>query len=117
MGIMDIVRKWNESKKQKSEEFKEAQRQVTINKIIQERQKSSNERELERYMNEDRESNIKKQLEKVRYKKTHDLWTDNSILKKSNNILKNDKQILMQENIFLDNKTKIPLTSRGMFFN
>ena len=50
----------------KSARFKEAQEQMNIQNKLIERQKSSNERELDRFHEEEREKSIKKNLEEFR---------------------------------------------------
>lgn len=118
MGLMDAIRRWNESRKEKSNTFKEMQDNRRFQKIIESREKSSEERQLERYLEEERQKRIKAELDKFNQKKTKELWKgDYAILNKQQNILKEDKKILTKENIFLDNKTKIPFVQRSMYFN
>jgi len=122
MGLMDVIRRMANKKSERSEKFKQMEEDYRLNKMLMDRQKSSNERELESIMKKKREDNIKKQLNAIHKQQTKDTWSDHSILK-SSNILKEDKKImrdnkpiLHQKNIFLDNKTKIPLTGNEMFF-
>jgi hypothetical protein len=122
MGLMDVIRRMANKKSERSEKFKQMEEDYRLNKMLMDRQKSSNERELEGYMKKKREENIKRQLDMIHKKQTSDAWSNHSILK-SSNILKEDKKImaddrpiLHQKNIFLDNKTKIPLSGNEMFF-
>jgi len=116
MGIMDMIRKWNENKKIKSEKFQEMQENYKMNKMLEERQKSANERELERYMEEQREKMIKDKLGKIRKKENTESWKSN-YFKGGTAITKNDRPILKEKNIFTDNRNDIPLTkSQPMFF-
>jgi hypothetical protein len=119
MGIMEIIRKWNERRAESKKEFKEkvidAQQNRKIERTLNEREKSSNERELESHMHEAREAQIKKQLESIRAKKQKESWKGNNFNGKMT-MLKDDHPILKEKNIFLDQKSKNPLTQRRMFF-
>lgn len=114
---MDMIRKVNEKKAISRQKFKEAEENMKIHRMLEERQKSANRRELERHMKEQEEANIKQTLDTIRTKQQRDVWSGkNSIMNQEMNILKNDKPILKEKNIFMDNKNKIPLAGRGMFF-
>jgi hypothetical protein len=118
MGLLQrLLGKSNENKEEFKKRFKEAQENQKIENILQERAKSSNRRELERYMKEQEESKIKLALDKIHKQNNSELWkSKNSILAQETNILKEDRNILHEKNIFLDNKTKIPLTKKELFF-
>jgi len=123
MSVMDVLKRWSEKKSEKSEKFKQLEEDYRLQKMLEQRQKSSNERELERYMKEQREKNIKKQLDIIRKQKKKEMWKGNQILKGGTSILKDNKKllsgkgkILHQKNIFLDNKTKNPITEEELFF-
>jgi len=90
--------------------------------MLEERQKSANQRELERYVKEQDEKEITMHLEKIRKKQRADTWKGKSILKSQKSILhedtkilENDRPILGQKNIFLDNKSNIPLSKKRLF--
>ena len=118
MGLKDIIRKFTEKKEISKQKLKEAEEEIRINRIITERQKSSNERELDRYMKERREEQIKKTLEGIRKKETHDSWSGkNSLMNTKMNMLKDDRPILKEKNIFVDKRNDIPFVNRKeMFF-
>jgi len=126
MGIIKkLLSGMSENKKELKEKFKEAQQNLKVQTMLEEREKSSNQRELEGYLKKEREKLISEQLEKIHKKQTRDNWKGESILKSQTNILKGDKKrsvlngnkkMFNQKNIFLDNKTKIPLTGQEMFF-
>jgi len=125
MGIMEIVRNWNDKKKEKSETFKKMQEQDKLENMLLERKKSSNRRELEKYYKDKEEAEIKKQLDIIHKKQNKDNWKSNSILTKGSSILKDDRPILKEKNIFkmnkkmvVDNRNKVPLQTKdkGMFF-
>ena len=117
MSLMDAIRRMGERKKITKEKFKEAQENMKIEKMLEQRQKSSNERELEKYMKDQRELQIKCELDKIHKKQNQDNWKGNNPLKSQTSILKNDRPILKEKNIFLDNKSNIPfMKSEAMFF-
>jgi len=99
-----MIKKWGEKKKINSEKYKELEEDYRLNKMLEERQKSSNQRELESYLKEQHEAEIKKQLDIVRKKRTQDAWRSNTVLGKGSSILKDDNPILKQKNIFKGNK-------------
>ena len=123
MGLMDIIKKFSENRQLNKEKFKQAEQDMLIQKKLEERQKSANERELERFIEEKREANIKIELDKIRKIKTKMAWKDSSILNKGKSILNSDKHILgkgksvfTKQNIFLSNKLDSPLNAGGSFF-
>jgi len=112
-----MLSKMSENKSEFKAKLKQAQEDLKIQKTIEERAKSSNERELERYMKEQRELKIKNELDKIHKTNNSEMWkSKNLILGQKTTILKDDRPILMEKNIFLDNKTKVPITNKGMFF-
>lgn len=116
MGVMDIIRKYSENKKMKTEKFKEMQEDAQLQKMLLERQKSSNERELENYYKKVRENQIKKELDVIRKQQTREAWSGDNFLK-GKYMFKSDRSILKDKNIFVDDKNKVPLTNKkGMFF-
>ena len=103
--------------------FKEAQMKAKVERLLNERSKSSNQRVLEREMEREAEEELKVQIDKLNMKKTRESWKGKSILKghksilhEDTKVLENDRPILSQKNIFLDNKTNNPVTRRDMFF-
>jgi len=117
MGLVqDLLKGIGKNKSEFKERLKEAQAQDKIQSTIEERKKSSNQRELERYMKEEEEKRIKQMLDKINKKRTRDQWKSNSILSKGKSILKDDRPILKEKNIFT-NKHNIPFVNGGgMFF-
>lgn len=114
---MDVVRRFSERKLDNKQRFKEMETELRLQRMLEEKQKSSNRREYERYMKEQEEEKIKQALENIRKKQTRESWNGkNSLMNQKMTILKEDRPILMEKNIFLDNKTKIPLTQRNMYF-
>jgi len=108
MGVKEFLAK----ALHKDGRFKELEREMRIQKIVEQRQKNSNERELEGYLEEERQKTIKKNLEEFRKAKTEEMWKSNlleqkNIFKGHQSILKNnDKLFSMKSNKF----------KGGMFF-
>ncbi len=117
--IQNLLKGMGKGKREFKEKFKQAQDEYKINKMVEQRTKSSNERELEEYIEKQRQNNIKLQLDKIHKKQNEEWWkSKNSLLDKGTSILKEDRPILKEKNIFTDDKTEIPFTSGGenMFF-
>ncbi len=120
--IQNLVKGMGENKKELKAKFKEAQQELKIRTMIEERSKSANQRELERYVKEANEKAIKEQLDKIHKKQNAENWKGQSILKgqksilhEDTKILENDRPILGNKNIFLDNKSDIPLSKKKLF--
>ncbi len=123
MGIMDIIRRMSENKKEKSEKFKQMQENDRLETMLLERKKSSNQRALEKHYHDEQEKEFKAELDVIRKKQTKDNWKGDSILKNGKSILEDNgkslssgKSILKQKNIFLDHKANMPITKDEMFF-
>lgn len=104
MGIIQKLLRGNEDRAEFKERFKEAQIEDKVATMVEERKKSSNRRELERYMKEQEEAKIKEALDKINKKRNQDMWSSNTLLKKDNSMLKEDRPILKEKNIFQNNK-------------
>ena len=125
MGLMDTIRRINENKKAGSDKFKKMQEDYRLNKMLEERMKSSNERELEKYYEKQREKRIKEELDAIHKQQNKDSWKGDMSFKQQD-MLKDDRPILKEKNIFMskkkksmvDNKNKVPLQNKrqGMFF-
>ena len=119
MGIMNTIRKMQESKKMKSEKFKQMQDDDKLTEMLYERKKSANERELEGYYEKLRESKIKSVLATIHKQQSKDSWSSGNPLK-DKYMFKEKNPILKEKNIFLDNKSDIPFKKSskggGLFF-
>ena len=118
MGLLQKLLKGNsEDKIEFKQKLKAAQQDKRIQDLIEERSKSSNERDLINRMKKKREDGIKMELDKLRKEDSKEMWkSKNNILKSQTNILKNDRPILKEKNIFIDHRNDIPFVQRGMFF-
>jgi hypothetical protein len=85
----------------KDSRFKEVEREMKIQKMIEDRMKPANERELERYLEEERQKSITKNLEEFR--KLRQKEAQETTILKGKNIFKGHKNLLAQDKSILDN--------------
>jgi len=122
MGLKDILAKISGGSSEKNEKFKEMEQEFMLRKKLEEKQKSSNERELERYIKEQREARIKLELQKFRDKQKKETWKSNTMLTKGSPILKNERPILQEPDVIglmkheHRNKSTMLNNRKGMFF-
>lgn len=115
MGLLkDMLSGMGNDKKEFKSKFKEAEQNRKIQKLIEEREKSANQRELERRMKIQQEDEYKEILDKLRKKDNKDMWCSNSLLKSQTSIMKNDRPILKEKNIFKGNKNMF-MNKGGVF--
>lgn len=62
-------------RRERAEKFKNAQEDMTISNTITQRTKTANERELERFQEEERQEMINSRLEQFRKRKREELWS------------------------------------------
>ena len=96
----------------KNERVKEILEERRSQRLAEQRDKNSNERELERYYEELRQKKIKEQLEQFRKTDPRNSWKSN-IMDKSY-MFKDERPILKEKNIFKGNKSTM-LNSRNNF--
>ncbi len=96
----------------KDEKFKEMQEDIRFQKILGDRQKNANERELEKFQEEKRQEVIKEKLNQFRKMRRIEA-NKTTILKSDFNVLDNSNPILKQKNIFSMEKTQ---QGKNLFF-
>ena len=94
MGIRSII----EKAIAKKEKYKAMEEDYRLQKMLEDRQKSANERELESYAKEQREKQIKQQLDSIRHQKKREAWTNNTMMRPQKNIFLGHKNILHSDN-------------------
>ena len=109
---MDLFKKGLKKDPEFTKKFKEAQENIKINNLIEERAKSSNQRELERFEREEHEKAIKIRLDQVRKVQQKRSMETNVLdganqFKGKGNMLKNNKKLSGMKNT---------LGGGGMFF-
>ena len=85
---------------------KELEEEIRTRKIVEDKFKSADEREVERFREEERQAHLKKELDYYRKKKNDEHWHGNNILKQKN-IFKGHKSILHQDKDILENNDKL----------
>lgn len=114
MGIRDFL----DRLRMKKAKYKDYAEDMHIQEQYLERKKSANERELERYIDEDREVKIKSELEKWRKKKKHEMEYNHQILN-TKNMFANEKPVIMkQKRLFMGNSMGNNAVNQpgGLFF-
>ena len=109
MSLMDFLKK----KADQNKDFKEAQRRMEIDKIINERQKSSNERVLERMMEEERQKKVTEQMKAMQKQRNDELFSGG--MQPSPNIFANHKSVLDGDKSSLQGQSDT-LERGNMFF-
>jgi len=110
MGIKEVL---SEVFK-RDEDLKEMQKQVRLQKMVEDRMKSADERELERFHNEEREKQIKEELAFFRKKRNAD-YNSTRILNNDHNVMKQDFDILKDKPLFSGKANNVK--GGNMFWN
>lgn len=111
MGFKEVISKIGERQREKKELINNMSDQLRFQKLVEDRMKSSNERELERYQNEDREASIKEHLEYARKKRSdeisygHNPVDAENIMKAKWSVLKNKNQFKNVPNVCVGHKS------------
>lgn len=104
MGLSKILNRINERRKEKKELMKQAEDSLKVQQIISDKAKSANERELERFLKEDREEQIKEQLEFHRKKRQADINFNHNPLDIPNITAHTQWEVLKEKNVFANNR-------------
>lgn len=107
MGLKDILNKFGEKSRERKAMLSALQQRMEMEKLAEDRMKSSNERELERFMKEEREEMIKEQLEFQRKKRQNDIAFNHNPLFIKNITNKTDWEVLKEKNLFSKGKMTI----------
>lgn len=107
MGFKEIIQKIGEKQKARKETIKRLDDELRFRKIVEDRTKSSNERELERFQKEEREVAIKETLQQYRKQRQHEINFERNpldvpnITKSKWEVLKEKNQFTTKKNIFM----------------
>ena len=118
---MGLLKRLLEKSKENKSEFKEkmrlAQEERKIERLITEREKSSDERELESHLKEKRAEKIKNELRKIHKKKNSEMWNSGTgMIGNKMTILNSGRPILKEKHIFMGNKNTSKIKKYRMFF-
>jgi hypothetical protein len=97
MGILNWLRK----KKENDSRFKEIDKESKLHEKLEQRKLSANERELNKYMQEDREKKITKEVERLRKKRSDEFFHKDII--KQPNVMTGHKNILHTKSMLKNN--------------
>lgn len=111
MGLLDFLHRMRE----KREKFRAFEEEKKIEQKWLDKQKSANERELERFMKEEREDSIKRELEEFRRARQKKAQYGNQIIKVKN-MFANDKQRILNSPSMMDNDKNV-LHGGQLFFH
>lgn len=101
MGIFkETLKNFGKGSKERKERFKELQQEDRLNEMLEDRKKSANERELERFQKEAREENIKEALNEFRKQRSQEDNFGHNILDAKNITNHSDFEILKTKNNF-----------------
>jgi len=117
MGFKEIVQKLTGGKSENKEMIKQFERQVRTQRIVEDRLKSANERELERFKNEDREEQIKSALQIARNKKRDDIAFGHNILDTKNVTSDAQWHVLREKNMFKNNRGNMFVGNKSIHKN
>ncbi len=90
--------------KERKEWKRQAEEQLRLQKHFEDREKSANERELETFMKEEREEQIKEALDFHRKRREHDIAFNHNPLNIENITNHTDWEVLKERNLFKGNK-------------
>jgi len=100
MGFKEIIQKIGEKNNHRKEIIKQMDDQIRFQKIVEDRQKSSNQRELEGYIKEQEEAQIKVALETMRKQRDHDIKFNHNPINVKNITKDVDWEVLKEKNQF-----------------
>jgi len=116
MTIRDFISKFSKDKVETKRKFKDIEEDFELHRRLEEKQKSANERELEKFVEEEREAKIKNELSKYRKKAKTDLWTSNSIFGAKTTMLENNSHMMDSDMFGKIGGSKKQLKRKGMYF-
>lgn len=106
MGIKEFIQNLGEKRREKKELFRRMEEQMHMQQMLEDRQKSANERELIRFEKEAREQEIKEALEDWRNRRREDISLHHNPLN-TKNIMKAEWSVLKERNQFAGHKENI----------
>lgn len=106
MGIAKLFGKLKEGNSRRKDLLKEADEQMRVQEILEERKKSSNERELEKRLKVKREEQIKEQLDILRKEERDDIAFNHNPLHTPNITNKVSWEVMKEKNMFSGKNNK-----------
>ncbi len=100
MGFKEIIQNIGSKNKERKEMIKQMGDQIRFQKLVEDRQKSSNQRELEGYYEEDKQAQIKEALESARKKRDNDIKFNHNPINAKNITNSTQWEVLKEKNQF-----------------
>lgn len=100
MVFKELLNKLGSRQRRKKELLKQLDEQNQVEETLEQRKLSSNERELNRYLKEDREEKIKEALHFYRKKRENDIHYNHNPLNIKNITNYTDWEVLKERNLF-----------------
>jgi len=91
------LREWYDRVVRKKDNFQQAQEMQQIERKLQERRLSADERELNKFLEEDRQRQVKEMLNQFRKRKQEEVWHGDTALD-APNIIANQKNLFKRKN-------------------
>jgi uncharacterized Zn finger protein len=104
MKIKELIESFGEKGRDRKEMIKQLDEQLRIEDLVKNMRKSANEREVERFMKEEREENIKEQLQTMRKERQNDIQFNHNPLSIPNITNHVDWEVLKERNLFAGNR-------------
>jgi hypothetical protein len=104
MSFKEKLQKLGEKSKQRKEMIRQMDEQLRMEKLVLDRQKSANLRELERYEKEDFELAVKNKLNYMRKKRQRDIDFGHNPLNAENVVSKKGWEVMKEKNLFKNQK-------------
>lgn len=104
MGFKEVLSNLGKKQKERKELLKRMMEQDRLQNMVEERKKSANQRELERYMGEEKEKQIKEALEIMRKKRQNDINFNHNPLDTPNITNQVSWEVLKEKNQFNNKK-------------
>lgn len=106
-SLGNFLKKIKEKRDLKNSKLSEMQEQIRLNKIVNTRMKTPEERELDKFEEQDRQRQIKKRLEMFREREKKENFGAKSTIINAPNIFKNKDNILKAPNMFSGEKNNM----------
>ena len=107
MGLREALQSFGSKSKERRELLNQMSEQMRLERLAEERQMSANERELRRFVKEDREESIKEQLEEARKRRKRDIDFGHNPLNAPNVTNSTDWEVLKEKNLFKNKKSSL----------
>jgi len=116
MGIKEIVNGLKKKRDKKKEMLEQAKLQDNIQKKVEDMKKSTNERELEMLMEEEREKAIENKLKALKKRKKDDIRFNHNPLDTKNITNSTEWEVMKERNMFKNNNNMFA-NEKNLFTN